>query len=208
MDGEPKVVKPAGGAAGRGLSFDVKSVDDLRAAMDGLKGSVLLQDQISGESYRLIVVGPRLFAVHRKPGDSGRGRLHRRHGAVQTPVDVGLPLQQLAFSVARRLGLDLLAVDVIAADPDSEGIVIGLDSHPPLEDAGPEALAAVVDDLFAPFVPKEEGPVGVDMEWRDRGDETAMYTASIVGAARDRGLRAFGAESVGPAWTLLASDRR
>ncbi len=205
------VVKPSGGSGGRQLAANITDLPGLRAAFDEAKGRgsyVVLQRQIQGHSYRLTVVGGRVFALLREPGRAGFGKLNRRSGAKISEVAVGAPLRDLALAVATRIGLDPIAVDIVASGPDAEGVVVGLDSNPDLEEHGDEAIAHLIDHLFDPRPARVVGPVGEGVPWSAEGQESAMYAESIVLEARERGLTALGSDAVGPTWALLTDGAR
>ncbi len=69
----PIVVKPARGEQGKGVQVNVQTEEQLRIAVRGAlpykrDGGILLQAQLSGREYRLLMLGGQLFAAaYRKP---------------------------------------------------------------------------------------------------------------------------------------------
>ena len=73
------VVKPARGEQGAGVSVDVSSVEEMRAAIDAAKlhcRQVLLEQMVDGEDLRVIVIDFKAVAaaVRRPPKITGTGR--------------------------------------------------------------------------------------------------------------------------------------
>jgi cyanophycin synthetase len=67
--GLPVVVKPEAGNQGRGVSVNLRTEAEVRAAYavaDGQAGSVLVERYVQGNDYRLLVVGGRMVAASRR----------------------------------------------------------------------------------------------------------------------------------------------
>ncbi|WP_121219085.1 N-acetylglutaminylglutamine synthetase [Oceanibaculum indicum] len=101
------VVKPARGEQGRGISVDVRGVEELKTAIETARrtcDTVLIEELVQGEDLRLIVIGFKLVAaaVRRPPSITGTGhhtveqlieKLSRRRAAAtggesRIPMDV------------------------------------------------------------------------------------------------------------------------
>lgn len=101
------VVKPARGEQGRGISVDVRGVEELKTAIETARrtcDTVLIEELVKGEDLRLIVIGFKLVAaaVRRPPSITGTGhhtveqlieKLSRRRAAAtggesRIPMDV------------------------------------------------------------------------------------------------------------------------
>ena len=99
------VVKPARGEQGRGISVDVRGVEEMKTAIETARrtcDTVLLEELVPGEDLRLIVIGFKLVAaaVRRPPMVTGTGqhtveqlikKLSRRRAAA-TGGESGIPL--------------------------------------------------------------------------------------------------------------------
>ena len=99
-------VKPARGEQGRGISVDVRGVEELKTAIETARrtcDTVLIEELVQGEDLRLIVIGFKLVAaaVRRPPSITGTGhhtveqlieKLSRRRAATggesRIPMDV------------------------------------------------------------------------------------------------------------------------
>ncbi len=87
--GYPCVVKPLDGNHGRGVALDLRTEDDVRRAFEpaydeSRGGDVVVETFVSGNDYRVLVVGGRLAAVaERVPaGVTGDGK-HTVHELVE-----------------------------------------------------------------------------------------------------------------------------
>ncbi len=77
--GGPVVVKPNDACQGQGVSMNVRTADDMEEAWPAaaaVSGTVVVERQVSGDNYRLLVVGDRLVAAARRepPVVVGNGR--------------------------------------------------------------------------------------------------------------------------------------
>jgi D-alanine-D-alanine ligase-like ATP-grasp enzyme/acylphosphatase len=76
-DGTRVVVKPIGGAGGKGVTSNIQTIDELKAALTYAQSKwVVVEEHISGDDYRLICSAGRfLAAIHRLPASvTGDGK--------------------------------------------------------------------------------------------------------------------------------------
>lgn len=112
------VLKPARGAGGRGVLLRrtrAQAERGARAFADA-SGPVLVQGFVEGRERRLLVVGDEVVAaMERVPaGADGRASLH--YGAVPVAIVPAEADVVLALRVARLVGLQIAAVDVVGDD--------------------------------------------------------------------------------------------
>ena len=107
------VVKPARGEQGRGISVDVRGVEELKTAIASARrtcDTVLLEELVQGEDLRLIVIGFKLVAaaVRRPPMITGTGQ-HT--------------VEQLIEKLSRRRAAATGGESTIPLDPETERCV-------------------------------------------------------------------------------------
>lgn len=141
----PVTIKPLRGRGG--VTNDINSMEELEVGYDKAKefhNWVVVEDYISGEAYKALVVAGNLIGVVRTADD----------GDV---MDMVHPSVQLACERAAKLvGLDVVAIDFVSRSiheslETSRGRVVGMDPEPNLEpflemDAADAVLDTLIED--------------------------------------------------------------
>jgi len=123
--GFPCVLKPADGSQGRGVSAGIATLAEAMAAFDRARrhsgGPVLVEREVAGSDYRLLVLGHRLVAAARRdpPQVTGDGRstlkalveavnAHRRRADVRAQGFHPVPMDEemLVWIGKQGIGLD------------------------------------------------------------------------------------------------------
>ncbi|WP_416054107.1 N-acetylglutaminylglutamine synthetase [Oceanibaculum sp.] len=101
------VVKPARGEQGRGISVDVRGVEELKTAIETARrtcDTVLIEELVQGEDLRLIVIGFKLVAaaVRRPPSITGTG-----HHTVEQLIEKLIRRRAAATGGESRIPMDV-----------------------------------------------------------------------------------------------------
>ncbi len=186
--GPPVVIKPRGsehvGNVGLGLRTREEVVAAYEAAAVGEDG-VLVEREVPGEGFRLLVVGDRVVAASRRDSShvlgSGPPRVaesvagtngdHRHGDDPATPLrKVHLEVAARAVEAVRVVGLEVAGVDVITVDigrplEETGGVVLGVDPSPDLRmhleraDGPTRPVAEAI--LATLFPPGEDGRIPI-----------------------------------------------
>jgi ribosomal protein S6--L-glutamate ligase len=152
LDGDVFVVKPATGAAGRGVTMNLDRRAALRSAIAfaDASGPVLVQPALGeGIDRRLFVVAGKIVAaMERRPARPGeRGSLH--YGAEARKMEPSPAECDLALSAADLFGLDVAGVDLLRHDGRS--IVLEVNACPGVEGiqtaTGTDAAASIAEEV-------------------------------------------------------------
>ncbi|WP_412751739.1 cyanophycin synthetase family protein [Krasilnikovia sp. M28-CT-15] len=110
--GAPVVVKPRRGRQGEGVVLDLGTPDEVERAFAAAGGDVVVERQLPGRDYRVLVVADEVVAAaERIPAPPGPG------GASRDVTDVVHPdVARLCRRVAALVGLDIVGVDLRLAD--------------------------------------------------------------------------------------------
>lgn len=133
--GEPLVVKPLDGHQGDGVSMNVRTPQEMEQAFRHAAGAgrrVLIEEQVAGDPYRLLVVGGQMVAAARRvpPSVVGDGRQTVRALIAALNRDArrgkghSFPMTRVTVDEALRFQLDQLGVGLDETPP--EGLVIPL----------------------------------------------------------------------------------
>ncbi len=125
--GYPVVLKPLDGNHGRGVTVDVQTPDAVRAAFavaaaQARRGQVLVERFVSGNDFRVLVVGGSVVAAARRSPAHVVGDGRRRVSELVAEVNRDPRRGAGHESVLTRLALDAVALDVLAKQgytPDS-----------------------------------------------------------------------------------------
>jgi len=145
--GYPVVIKPEHRAGGKGSRGPLHSEAEVLEAYDRLSSTgarhVVIERHISGDAYRLLVIGGEIAAAKRFPEASEEPDTEFDLDAISPST------QDAAVAAARCFALPIAVVELVTTDPsvslaDSGGAFVGLDPAP---------------DLAAYLVGKERIPV-------------------------------------------------
>jgi cyanophycin synthetase len=170
--GFPVVTKPLDGNHGRGVSLDLRSEDDVRggftrALKEARRGEVVVESYVTGNDYRVLVVGGQMVAVaERVPAHVvGDGSQTVRALVEETNAD---PRRGIGHEkVLTKIKLDDPAIDLLR----KQGY--GLDDVPP-------------EDAFVKLADTgnmSTGGISIDRTWEAHEDnvEIAEEAARVVG---------------------------
>ncbi len=178
--GLPVVIKPRGSDHVLKVALGLETRDEVVAAYEAAavgQDGVLVERQVPGESFRLLVVGDRVVGASRREpthvlGD-GRPSVAKSAAGTNGPARRGdnstTPLRRVHLEVAARaveavrvVGLEVAGVDVITVDigrplEETGGVILGVDPSPDLRmhlepGEGPSrpVAEAILDTLFPP----------------------------------------------------------
>jgi cyanophycin synthetase len=126
--GFPCVVKPLDGNHGRGVQLDLRTDDDVRAAVDGARahsrsGDLVVETFVTGNDYRCLVIGGKVVAIAQRVPASvvGDGKLTVAELVEQTNADprrgIGhekvltrIKVDESAVALVRGQGFEMAAV--------------------------------------------------------------------------------------------------
>ena len=164
----PLVVKPLGGNHGRGVSLDLHTDDDLRAAFTAAAAPrVVVEEQVDGRDHRVLVVGGRVVAVaERVPAtvvgdgvrtvtelvaalneDPRRGVGHENVLTRATPDPRELARQQLSAGDVPEFGRQVRLQGIANLSGGGEAIDRTDAIHPAIAEIAERAAAAVGLDI-------------------------------------------------------------
>jgi len=133
----PCVVKPARGTGGDGVTGEIRSASELRRAAlaaSRFARQLLIESQVEGEVFRVLVLDGQLLDVvrRRRPAIRGDGR-----STVEELIFVSPALASEVAAAAEVLGLRLAGVDVVTPTPAaalaaSGGAIIDVNEAPGL----------------------------------------------------------------------------
>ncbi|RZU48993.1 cyanophycin synthetase [Krasilnikovia cinnamomea] len=167
--GAPVVVKARRGRPGEGIALDLGTPDEVERAFAAAGGDVVVERQLPGRDYRVLVVADAVVAAaERMAAPSARG------GASRDVTDRVHPdVARLCRRVAALVGLDIAGVDLRLADV-AEPVPAG---DPTVEPAGGVVEVTAAPGLLRHLAP-EQGPA------RDVGD--AIVRAMFPGGSNGR----------------------
>jgi cyanophycin synthetase len=164
--GYPVVLKPRRGPSGLGTSVNLASDEAVASAFDlasHYDRHVIVERQIVGEAYRLLIIGDEVVAVCQRPSADDRAS-HPSPIAID-PVVLSADWNAIALRATRCFGLAVAGVDILSPDPRlpfdaGGGAVVRVDPAPDLalHRLGEEAIPLTVGrrflaHLFPPGVP-------------------------------------------------------
>lgn len=164
LPGERFVVKPAAGAAGRGVTMGLDRARAARcaAAFAEACGQALVQPVLGdGVDRRLLVVGSEVAAAFERHPAAPGGRASLAYGGTGRAWSPTVAERALGLAAARALGLDVAGVDVLC---DATGpLVLEVNACPGLAGIGRVTgrdLAGAIADLVRATLASPRGRDG------------------------------------------------
>lgn len=216
--GAPVVVKPLDGNQGRGITLGVTDTIELAEAFEraaGVAHEVIVEQQLEGDDYRVLVVGGRVVAVSKRVpchviGDGVSSVAQLIDAANRDPLrgeGHELPLTRIEVDGELRLQLHRAGLDLASVPPRDQRVTLrgcaNLSTGATAEDAtdliGPsvrelcERAAATIGldicgvDLVTPDISGRGGRLAGGVVEVNAGPGLRMHLSPSSGAARDVG---------------------